>query len=264
MPSRILEGREIHYAEAGDGPPLVLVHGTLQDQRYWAPQMQAFGARFHVYALSMVHCWPGTWQDGGGFTIAQHTADVAGFIRSLGGRARLIGHSRGGHIAFRVASEHPELIEELVLAEPGGELDASLGGLPASGAQAAGFARAAAEIAACRIEDGLRIIAENTGGPGAWEKRPESKKRVSRDNARTLLGQMHENRLPFSLAAAQAITMRTLLVNGAQTQPQFITVIEALMRVIPDAAHVVIPNATHGMSADNPAAFNKAVLDFFG
>jgi len=262
MPSKIIDGRELHYAEAGNGLPLVLVHGTLGDQRHWAPQMDALAARFHVYALSMVHCWPGTFPDGGDFTIARHTLDVAGFLRALGGRVNLLGHSRGGHIAFRVASEHPELINELVLAEPGGELDATLGGAPPSGAQAAGFARVAAEIAAGRIEDGLRLMTEQTGGPGAWERKPEAAKQRQRDNARTMLGQFHENRLPFSRAAAEAIHARTLLINGADTQPNFITIVEALERAMRDARRAVIANSTHNMSADNPAAFNAAVLGF--
>lgn len=253
----------MNYMEAGEGSPLVLVHGTLGDQRHWAPQMAAFGARYHVYALSLAHCWPDAWVEGGDFTIARHTADVAAFIRGIGGRARLIGHSRGGHIAFRVASEHPELIEELVLAEPGGELDETLGGAKPTGAQAAGFAAAAALIAEGRIEDGLRLNAEMTGGPGSWDARPEAKKQAARDNARTLLGQIHENRLPFGLAAAKAITARTLLVNGGDTQPNFIRICEALEREMADARRFVVPKAGHSMMADRPEVFNRAVLEFF-
>jgi pimeloyl-ACP methyl ester carboxylesterase len=264
MPSRMIDGTEMHFAEAGEGPPLVLVHGTLLDQRYWEPQMAAFAARYHVYALSLRHYWPEAWDGvGDDFTIAQHAEDVAAFMASLGGKARLIGHSRGGHISFRVAGAHPELIEELVLAEPGGELDESLGGKPPSGAQAAGFARAAAEIAAGRIDAGLRMVAEQTGGVGAFDRRSARRNAIARDNARTLLGQVHENRLPFSRASAEAVTARTLLVNGDQTQQNFITNCEALVEAMPDARRVVIPNAKHSMSDDNPEAFNKAVLEFF-
>jgi pimeloyl-ACP methyl ester carboxylesterase len=38
----------------------------------------------------------------------------------------LMGQSRGAHIAFRVAQGRPDLVRRLVLAEPGGDLDASL------------------------------------------------------------------------------------------------------------------------------------------
>jgi hypothetical protein len=55
--------------------------------------MAAFGAKFHVYALTLRHYWPATWDGvGSDFTIAQHTDDVAAFMRSLGGKVRLLGH----------------------------------------------------------------------------------------------------------------------------------------------------------------------------
>jgi esterase len=263
MPSLLVDGHPIACAEAGAGDPLLLVHGTLGDQRSFAPQMAPFGAGFHVMALSMRHCWPGQWEEGGDFTIARHVADVAGFIRALGrGPVRLLGHSRGGHIAFRVAEQHPELVRALVLAEPGGELDESLGGAPASGAQAASFAAAAALIGAGEVEKGLVLFAEYTGGPGAWDRRPEDRRAQARDNARTLLGQTQEQRRPYSRTAAEAVKAPTLLLGGDRSQPQFATILDALEQVMPDARRVTIGQATHNLNLDNPGDFNRAVLEF--
>ncbi|WP_043336345.1 alpha/beta fold hydrolase [Belnapia moabensis] len=267
MPSLEVNGYEMHYAEAGSGAPVVLVHGSLNDQRYWAPQMEPLGARFRVLAPSLRHYWPERW-DGAGetFKIDQHVEDVAGFVAALGvGKVDLVGHSRGGHIAFRVAERHPGLIRRLVLAEPGGELDESLGGVPGgAGKQAGAFAAAAELLKAGDTEGAMRRFAEHTGGPGAWEKRSAARKAINLDNAHTLLGQIDERRRPYGRAAAEAIRVPTLLVNGVQTQPQFIAIIEALERVMADVRRVVIPNAAHGMSSDNPADFNAAVLAFLG
>lgn len=263
MPTRTINGYPLSYAEAGSGPPLVLVHGTLADQRHWTPQMEALGAKFHLYALSLRHYWPEKWDGiGTDFTIAQQASDVAEFIRSLGGKAHLLGHSRGGHIAFRVAELHPELIDRLILAEPGGDLDETLGGKPGTPGQAAGFNAVAAEIAAGRIEDGLRMMAERTGGPSGWTGRPEWRRQVNRDNAMTMLGQINEGRQPFTRAAVTGLKPKTLLLNGNQTQPNFITIVEAMAPLIPDCQRVVIRNATHGLNHDNPADFNAAVLEF--
>ena len=38
--------------EHGAGTPLLLVHGTLLDQRWWAPQMEPLGERYRVVAPS--------------------------------------------------------------------------------------------------------------------------------------------------------------------------------------------------------------------
>jgi len=256
-------GHAMAYAEQGAGDPVVFVHGTLQDQRYWAPQMAAFSAQYRAIAVSLRHYWPEQWDGvGDDFTIAQHVADVAAFARALGaGPIRLVGHSRGGHIAFRVAQHHPDLLRSLVLAEPGGELDASFGSVARPGPQAA-VAVAAALIRTGAIEEALRVFTAYTGGEGAWEKRPERARQVSRDNARTLLGQINEQRAPFVRAEAEAIRAPTLLVGGANSPPQFGAILDGMERHITVAARVTIPNAAHGMSADNPVSFNNAVLEF--
>ena len=49
--------------------------------------------------------------------MAQHVADVIGFIEKLGaGPVDLMGHSRGGYISFRVAEQRPDLLRKLILA----------------------------------------------------------------------------------------------------------------------------------------------------
>lgn len=266
MPSLHANGTEIHYAEAGaGGPPLVLVHGTLGDQRSFAAQMEPLAAAgFHVMALSLRHCWPGRWPaEGGDFRIDTHVADVAAFIQALGkGRVALLGHSRGGHIAVRVAERHPGLLRALILAEPGGELDESLGGQPGAAANASAFTRAADLVAAGDEEGGLRVVAEHTGGPGAWERRPEERKAISRANARTMLGQRDEQRRPYARATAAAIRTPTLFLYGADTRPNFVANVQALAGAIAGSQVVKIAKATHGLPYENPADFNAAIVGF--
>lgn len=266
MPSLHVNGTEIHYAEAGvGGRPLLMVHGTLGDQRSFAAQMAPLAAAgCHVMALSMRHCWPGNWPaSGGDFRIDTHVADVAAFIGGLGKEpVALLGHSRGGHIAVRVAERHPTLLRALILAEPGGELDESLGGKPGGAGQASAFTAAADLVAAGDEEGGLKVVAEHTGGPGAWERRPEERKAISRANARTMLGQRNEQRRPYSRATIATIRTPTLFLYGANTRPNFVANVEALSGAIANSEVVVIPNATHGLPYENPTDFNAAVVDF--
>jgi len=175
----------------------------------------------------------------------------------------LVGHFRGGRIALRIAERHPHLLRKLVLAEPSGVLDKSL--LP-PGEKPAPYtdfiAAAAQDVGRGDIEGGLRRFAEYTGGPGAWERRPEARKRIARDNADTLLGQIGEGRKPYSRTEAEAIRVPTLLVNGRNTQPPFSRVLDAFERSIEGVRRITIPSAAHGMNWDNPDVFNAAVLDF--
>lgn len=266
MSSLQVNGIEVHYAEAGvGGRPLLMVHGTLGDQRSFTAQMAPLAAAgFHVMALSMRHCWPGSWPaEGGDFRIDTHVADVAAFIGALRkGPVALLGHSRGGHIAVRVAERHPTLLHALILAEPGGELDESLGGKPAAAGQASAFTAAADLVAVGDEEGGLKVVAEHTGGPRAWERRPEERKAISRANARTMLGQRNEERRPYSRATAASIRTPTLILYGANTRPNFVANVDALSGAIAGSNVVVIRNATHGLPYENPADFNAAVVGF--
>ena len=115
-----------------------------------------------MICVSLRHFFPEQW-DGVGdtYSIAQHVDDVIAFIEKLdAGPVDLMGHSRGGHISFRVAQRRPELLRRLILAEPGGELDATLDPDYKGGPSPllARFTAAAEKIAAGDIDGGLEIL----------------------------------------------------------------------------------------------------------
>jgi len=176
MLRRRVNGCDIAYIELDEGPPLVCVHGTLGDFRVWSPVLGPLSRRCRVFALSLRHFFP-EHRDGVGsdFTIAQHVADVIGFIEALDeGSVNLLGHSRGGHIAFRVAQQRPDLLRKLVLADPNGHLDASLspGGTPseppASGTTRRTYTPIAERVSAGDIDGALMLFSEVGVGRPAW------------------------------------------------------------------------------------------------
>ena len=66
---------ELAYTEAGEGTPLVLLHGNGESKEYFAGQMQAFAAQYHVYAVDT----RGHGQSPRGeapFTLAQFACDL--------------------------------------------------------------------------------------------------------------------------------------------------------------------------------------------
>ncbi len=197
-----VNGYDMAYLEVGEGPPLVCVHGSLCDFRIWSAVLGPLSRKHRVIAVSLRHFFPEHW-DGVGdtYSIAQHVDDVIAFIEKLDTRpVDLMGHSRGGHIAFRVAQRRPDLLRRLILAEPGGELDASLDPAfkPGPSPLAARFAASAEKIATGDIDGGLADFMDTLEGPGAWKRLPATPKQLLRDNAMTLIGQVRDDRPPFS------------------------------------------------------------------
>jgi pimeloyl-ACP methyl ester carboxylesterase len=187
-----VNGTDMAYLELGQGRPLVCVHGSLCDFRIWSAVLGPLKQHHRVIAVSLRHFFPERW-DGASdtYSIGQHVADVIAFIEELDTEpVDLMGHSRGGHIAFRVAQQRPDLLRRLVLAEPGGELDATLDptAKPGPSPLAARIAASAEKIAAGDVEGGLKFFFDAIEGAGAWARVPAPSKQQLRDNAFTLIG----------------------------------------------------------------------------
>jgi pimeloyl-ACP methyl ester carboxylesterase len=257
---------DMAYIEVGQGRPLVCVHGSINDFRCWSAMLGPLSRKHRVIALSLRHFFPEQWDGRGGkFTIAQHVADVIAFIEGLrAGPVDLIGHSRGGQIAFRVAQRRPELLLKLILAEPGGELDASFAEA-ATGDTTASRQRtivAAAKIGAGDIEGGLKSFVDSINTEGTWVQIPATVKQELRDNARTLLGQLTQESQPYRRAEAEAITLPTLFILGELTQGALPIILRALAGAVPRSKTVVIPKAGHSMIRHDPVVTSAAVLEF--
>ncbi|MET0330711.1 MAG: alpha/beta hydrolase [Dyella sp.] len=249
----------LSYVEYGQGAPLLLVHGSLCDQRYWEPQLAALAVHHRVIALSLRHYWPQRW-DGVGedFSIEQHAADVVAFIEALQlGPVHLCGHSRGGLVALRVAQRSPQRLRGLILAEPGGRAGA-LATSPLAQAMPQILAQIQAGAIDAALEHFLRII----DGPRGWSRTSAAFKQMARDNAITLLGQAREPRPPLASADLHGLTLPTLLIGGERSPPAFVAQLEFLQQALPAAHRVTVPRAAHPMNVENATVFNRSVLAF--
>ena len=120
---RVSTGRvELHVAEVGAGPAVLLLHGFPVYWADWQPLMQALAARgFRAIAPDL----PGYAQSGKlsqtlDYRSTLLASDLAGLIRALGlEQAHVIGHDWGGTLAYCLASRHPELVSKLVVLNAG-------------------------------------------------------------------------------------------------------------------------------------------------
>lgn len=113
-----VDGLQLFVREAGEGPPLVVVHGGPDfDHTYLVPDMDRLGASFRLVYYDQ----RGRGRSHGGFRmedvgIARFVADLDAVRRHLGTeRMAVLGHSWGGHLAMRYAIAHPDRLSHLVL-----------------------------------------------------------------------------------------------------------------------------------------------------
>src|SRR5688572_18304952 len=114
----MLRGLRVRYAEAGSGPPLVLVHGFLVSHREWLPILPFLTKRFRCILPDLPgfggsekrspNDYPYTRE-----SFAETVADVMSALEVP--RAHVCGHSMGGSVAITLAADRPEMVDKLVL-----------------------------------------------------------------------------------------------------------------------------------------------------
>lgn len=269
MPQLRVNGVDLSYNEQGAGTPVVFVHGAWMDLRYWELQRQAVATQYRFVAYSLRYHGTAPWPDAGQhYSLVTHAADLAAFIRQLhAGPVHLVGLSSGGRLVTMVTLEHPDLVRSLTVLEP--PIDELLVDRPETqpvrDAWGKAFApiRTAAQAGEAIQATKLFFELANYQGAGTFETQPEAFRQMILDNARTVPLQLAAPRPPaLSCAMLGGVKTLTLVVGGEQS-PRYLALInEVVVQCIPGSRLVVIPQATHLMSHQNPAAFNEALMHF--
>ena len=120
------EGR-VHYYEAesripGGGIPLVLVHGLADRDESWAPMLERLKrSGFHVYAPDLLGYGRSPKPSDSDYSISTQEQFVADFIQSIGlQKPDVGGWSMGGWIVLKLALDHPELVDRVVIYDSAG------------------------------------------------------------------------------------------------------------------------------------------------
>jgi pimeloyl-ACP methyl ester carboxylesterase len=114
-------GARIRFVEAGNGPPLVLLHDYLSSHLAWEDVLPRLSERFRVIAPDL----PG-FGESEKPSPSRYRYDFDAFCESIVdlvaavglGRVSLCGHAMGGAVALTLAATHPHVVDKLVLVNP--------------------------------------------------------------------------------------------------------------------------------------------------
>jgi pimeloyl-ACP methyl ester carboxylesterase len=251
-------GRTTAYRRAGDGPPLVLLHGGWSDGRAWRPQLTGLADVFDMIACDTPGC--GASDDlSGRPTFADYADAVADLLAVLRvERPHLCGLSFGAGLAIAVYERHPRLVRSLVLA---GAYAGWKGSLPPEEGEA-------------RLR---RVQVEAERPPEEWMdgylpsffsgQAPAEATRL----IRTMMREVRPRGLLAMLTAfAEAdlrgvlptIAVPTLLLYGELDARAPLPVAEALHAAVPASELVLVRGAGHYLNLAAPDAFNAEVRRF--
>ena len=253
-----VNGLTVNYRQAGDGPPLVLLHGFASDSRTWRPQLENLADQFRVIAWDAPGA--GKSSDPPPTFGTDDWADCLGsFLLALKiERADVVGLSWGGILAQQFYRRSPSAIRSLVLAdtyagwrgslpapEPDDRLRACLrdASLPPGEFVARYIAGMFTEAVAPAVREELSSIMS--------EFHPDGFRLMARSSATTdtrdLLGM---------------IAVPTLLIWGEADARSTLSVGHQFLKAIPEARLAVIAAAGHISNMEQPEMFNEEVRRF--
>ena len=112
--------QEIHYLQAGNGKPVILLHGAASDCWDWVETMATLLPSYSLYAPDMIG-FGASSRDDSGYYLSDFAEFTRQFIQTLSlNSCVLVGHSLGGRVCLEIAVRHPEVVRRLVLVDTAG------------------------------------------------------------------------------------------------------------------------------------------------
>ncbi len=265
MPTAHVNGTRLYYEITGNGFPLVFIHEFAGDYRSWEPQVRFFSRRYRVvvyncrgYPPSDV---PASREAYSESILVEDLSRLLSFLNI--GKAHILGLSMGGGIALNFGLHHADRCASLVVASTG------------SGSTDAVRFRQDGTVLVERLEkEGLAAVEEHftlsparttfrEKDPRGWEEfRKQFSDHSALGSALTFRGVQLGRRSIFDLEAElKGIQAPTLILVGdrddACMEPGIF-----MRRCMPRAGLQVFPWSGHALNLEEPALFNRAVLDF--
>lgn len=237
-----VNGIELHYQEAGEGQPILFLHGGFgTGEAQFANQFSTFADGYRLIVADTRGHGESTF-DTTGFTYELFAEDVYQLLEKLGlDSVYVVGFSDGGIAGFILASQHPEKVKKLVAIGANTKPDTS-----AFPQEAIDWV---SEMNVTEMANNLRTSFPNYPNP---EKLPEFVKRMQK------LWLEEPNLTNEEL---QAIQCPTLLIAGEKDDIK-VSHQEFIQQQIPNSKLHIIPNASHNVLAEKPNTINAIMVYF--
>ncbi|HEU5089402.1 MAG TPA: alpha/beta fold hydrolase [Roseiflexaceae bacterium] len=261
MPNLTLDNGTLFYEEAGQGPPMLLLHAGVCDSRMWRPQVAALAPDHRVVSCDLRGFGASPLPDGP-FSYAD---DVAVLVQALElAPAWCVAASFGGLVALDVALAYPHLLQGLVLFAP------AVSGWP-PGDDVAEFGRQEEALLDAGALQAAADLNAQTWAVGP-QRAPESvdavlQAAVAEMQLATFLqpqpaGVSLRELDPPAWERLETIALPCLVVSGALDMPSFVALGEQVAARIPGAQRVVVPDAAHLPSMELPALCTSLIQAF--
>ncbi|WP_329044234.1 alpha/beta hydrolase [Amycolatopsis sp. NBC_01488] len=253
MPEVTVDDTVVHYDRTGDGPALLLLHGTAASREQWGP-LTARAGRFTVLAPD----FPGsgrTTDHGGPITVEDLAVQAEAVLDHAGvDAAHVVGHSLGGVVAAQLAGTRPHRVRSAVLHAAWPATDTR---------QDAEFRYWLDLLATGTFARMLPLMAF---GPRYWEQATAESNEQLVKTLETMIEpgtdrQIATDRTVDLRPVLPKITAPVLVLGSAHDRLITAEQQRELVAAIPDARAATI-DAGHGAPAELPAEFARLVLDF--
>jgi len=255
-----VNGARLYYEVAGNGHPLVMLHGHLIDSGQWDEQFDLFANHYRVVRYDARGFGRSTMPD----QPFAYYQDLHGLMRFLGmQRAHLMGCSGGGATVIDFALGYPAMASALVLVGSG------LGGYQFTGdpppillemraAGERGDVDRAVELSLQLWTDGANRRPDQVNPAARERTRAMTKALFSRDK----VDAEEQSVEPPAAARLGEIETPTLAVVGDQDMSPILAIADMLVAQMPNARKLIIHDAGHHPNIEHPDEFNRAVLAF--
>jgi len=252
---RSADGTTICFERRGQGPPLVLVDGALCHRTMGPSSPLAAQLAQHFTVFTYDRRGRGKSDDMSPYAIEREIEDLQTLINAAGGSAYLWGMSSGAALALETARECTG-VSKLALYEPPFIVDDSRPRIPADI-----VSQLTALVAADRRSDAVRLFLRHMGAPviaialmrllPLWAKLTKLAHTLPYDLS---IVAPYQGGNPLPADRWDDVTIATFVMVGGKSPALFHRGAQALVNVLPKAAHRVVEGQTHNVKAKSLAS----------